>query len=159
MQGRVRLSDDEWRRLLTPEQFRITRRQGTEPPCSGRYHDFHGTGVYRCVCCGNELFSSRDKSLLPEKWATFLAPVRQDSISTAPHIVNLMVRTAVRCGRCDAHLGYLLPERRPPAWTRYVINSTALLFHDDRCTATAGAGVLAAGPNGRTETGVMSGPA
>jgi len=149
MHGRIRLSDDEWRRLLTPEQFRITRQQGTGPPCSGRYHDFHGVGVYRCVCCGNELFSSRDKSLIPEQWPTFWAPVRQDSISTSPHIVQFLVRTAVKCGRCDAHLEYMLPERRPPAWTRYLINSTALLFHDERCTATSGAGALVSRAGGQ----------
>jgi peptide-methionine (R)-S-oxide reductase len=143
MQGRIRLSDNEWRRVLTSEQFRITRQQGTEPPCSGRYHDFHGIGVYRCICCGNELFSSRDKSLIPEKWPNFRAPIRQDSITMAPHIVEYLVRTAVKCGRCDAHLGYMFPERRSPSWTRYLINSTALFFHDDRSTATSSAGALA----------------
>ncbi len=133
MQEKSRLIDHEWQQRPTPEQYRITRQQGMEPPCSGRYHDFHGNGVYRCASCGYELFSSREKSALPAKWPTFRAPITQERVTTAPQIVHFLVRTAVKCGRCDAHLGYMFPERRPPAWTRYLINSAALTFHEDDC--------------------------
>jgi peptide-methionine (R)-S-oxide reductase len=148
-QETIRRSDSEWRQMLTTELYRITRLQGTEPPCSGRYHDFHGVGVYRCACCGFELFSSREKSPLPEKWPTFRAPITEERITTAPHIDHFMVRTAVKCGRCDAHLGFLFPDRKPPAWKRYVVNSIALTFHDDR---RQGIG-QSAGASGGTRSG------
>ncbi len=149
MRGEITLSEEEWRQILTPEQFRVTRQQGTEPPCSGRYHDFHGVGTYRCVCCGYELFSSREKSPLPEKWPTFRAPITEERITTAPHIVDFLVRTAVKCGRCGAHLGFVFPDRRPPAWNRYLINSAALVFHDDRLQETASAIGAAGSATGR----------
>ncbi len=132
MQEKIRLSDDEWRKILTAEQYRITREKGTEPPCSGRYHDFHGEGTYRCACCGYEIFSSREKSQFPEKWPTFRAPITEERVTLEPHIIAFLVRTAVKCGRCDAHLGYVFPDRKPPAWMRYLINSAALIFHDQR---------------------------
>ncbi len=133
MKEKIRLSDYELQRRPTPQQVRTMRQQGMEPPCSGRYHDFHGNGVYRCACCGYELFSSREKSALPAKWPTFRAPITQERVTTTPQIIHFLVRTAVKCGRCDAHLGYMFPERRPPAWTRYLINSAALTFHEDCC--------------------------
>ena len=109
MQRAVNRSDEEWRDVLSAEQYRVMRQQGTEPPCSGRYHDFHGAGVYRCACCGYELFSSREKSPTPEHWPTFRAPVTGERVVMVPHAVHFVLRTAVRCGRCDAHLGFLLP--------------------------------------------------
>ncbi len=131
MQDKVRLSDHEWRRILSPERYRITRQQETELPCSGSYHDFQGVGVYRCACCGYELFSSREKSLQPQKWPTFRAPITEERVTTAPRIDHFLVRTAVKCGKCDAHLGYVFPDRKPPSWARYVINSAALTFLAD----------------------------
>ncbi len=144
MDEKIRLSEDEWRQVLTPEQFRITRQQGTEPASSGPYHNFHGTGTYRCVCCGYELFSSREKSRIPGKWPTFRSPITEERIATSRHVVHAVVRYAVKCGRCDAHLGFLFPEKRPPSWRRYVINSAALEFHDERFPVSAEAPVSSA---------------
>lgn len=131
MTEKIRKSEAEWRRILTPEQYRIARQRGTEPASSGLYHDFHGAGTYRCACCGYELFSSREKFVTPEKWPTFRAPITEERVATAPHVDHFMVRTAVKCGRCDAHLGFLFPDRKPPAWRRYLINSAALVFQGD----------------------------
>ncbi|NTW68145.1 MAG: hypothetical protein HGB21_17820, partial [Nitrospirae bacterium] len=86
MLEKVTKSDAEWRRLLTPEQYRITREKGTERPWSGRYHDFNGTGVYLCVCCGSRLFSSREKYAVPGKWPTFWAPIAPRNVKTRREI-------------------------------------------------------------------------
>ncbi len=118
----------EWLRNLTPEQYRVTRQKGTEPAYSGRYHDFHGNGKYRCICCGNDLFSSREKFGARAKWPTFWAPAGTGSVKTSREIFHFMVRNEVRCTQCDAHLGYVFEDGRPPTGVRYFINSAALLF-------------------------------
>ncbi|NTW59327.1 MAG: peptide-methionine (R)-S-oxide reductase MsrB [Nitrospirae bacterium] len=128
MLEKVTKSDAEWRRLLTPEQYRITREKGTERPWSGRYHDFNGTGVYLCVCCGSRLFSSREKYAVPGKWPTFWAPIAPRNVKTRREISRFVIRNEVLCSRCDAHLGYVFEDGRPPAGVRYFINSAALSF-------------------------------
>jgi peptide-methionine (R)-S-oxide reductase len=132
MHEKIRLNSEERRGGLSLEQIRITRGQGTEPPCSGQYHDFHGEGIYRCTCCGYELFNAREKSPVPQQW-TFRAPITDERIATEPHIADFLIRTRVKCGRCGTHLGYVLfPDRNPPAWTRYLINSAALTFQGEQ---------------------------
>lgn len=130
-------NDPEWERRLTPEEFRITRNKGTEPPYSGKYHDFHAAGIYRCVCCGNALFSSEAKYRVKSKWPTFWAPLRSMSITTEREIFHFMIRNEVQCNRCGSHLGYVFEDGRPPTGIRYFINSAALRFvPQDRATST-----------------------
>ena len=121
----------EWRRLLTPEQYRITREKGTERAWSGRYHDFNGTGVYLCVCCGSRLFSSREKYAVPGKWPAFWSPIAPKNVRTRWETFHFIVRREVLCNRCDAHLGYLFEDGRPPSGMRYFINSAALSFREN----------------------------
>lgn len=131
MLNKVIKSDNEWRMLLTPEQYRITREKGNEPARSGRYHNFNGTGVYLCVCCGSRLFSSREKFPTPEKWPTFWAPIGPRNVKTSREIFDFMFRREVLCSRCDAHLGYVFDDGQPPTGDRYVINSAALSFQEN----------------------------
>jgi len=128
MRERMVRSEAAWREILTPEQFAVTRRKGTEPVYSGRYCDFQGAGIYRCVCCGNALFSSEAKFEARSKWPTFWAPVDQENIRTARDILHFMIRNQVLCAYCDAHLGYVFEDGRPPVGVRYFINSCALTF-------------------------------
>ena len=121
-------SENEWRSKLTAEQYRITRQKGTEPAYSGRYHDFNESGIYRCICCGNDLFSSREKFSARAKWPVFWAPAGARSVRTSREIFHFMIRNEVTCAHCDAHLGYVFEDGRPPTGVRYFINSAALLF-------------------------------
>ena len=128
MTKEIKKTDDEWRKVLTPLQFEVTRRKGTEPPFSGKYNKFYKDGVYRCVACGAPLFSSESKYDSGSGWPSFWEAMGEGHIKTSMDYSHGMIRTEVRCGRCDAHLGHLFDDGPQPSGQRYCINSAALDF-------------------------------
>src|SRR5262245_56488929 len=119
-------SDKEWRELLSDEQYRITREKGTERAFTGEYWDCHDDGVYRCVCCGEELFSSSDKFDSGSGWPSFMRPIDGAQLGTETDRTHGMTRTEVTCKSCGAHLGHVFPDGPRPTGERYCINSASL---------------------------------
>ncbi len=126
MVERLHLSDEEWRARLTPEEYRVLRQHGTEPPGSGCFLKTKDPGTYVCAGCGNPLFASGEKFESGTGWPSFTQPIGPNALTEHIDHSYGMVRTEVRCARCDGHLGHVFPDGPPPTGLRYCINSVAV---------------------------------
>ncbi|NOX27202.1 MAG: peptide-methionine (R)-S-oxide reductase MsrB [Gammaproteobacteria bacterium] len=125
---KIQKTDDEWRKVLSNEQFRVARKGGTERAFSGQYYDNKDGGVYRCICCNTELFQSTEKYDSGSGWPSFWQPVSDDVIEQLVDNSHGMQRVEVRCGQCEAHLGHVFTDGPQPTGQRYCINSASLDF-------------------------------
>lgn len=126
MSEKVVKTEEEWRRLLSAEQYRVLREKGTERAFSGAYHDAHDPARYLCAACGSELFRSEEKFESGTGWPSFCAPVSEKSVETEIDRSHGMVRTEVHCARCGGHLGHVFTDGPAPTGLRYCINSVSL---------------------------------
>jgi peptide-methionine (R)-S-oxide reductase len=128
---KVEKTEAEWRELLTPEQFHVTRKHGTERAFSGPNWDNHETGQYRCVCCNKPLFRSETKFESGTGWPSFFTPADPQAVTEHKDRGFFMTRTEIRCSDCDAHLGHVFNDGPRPTGLRYCMNGTAMVFDPD----------------------------
>ena len=131
MADKVQKTDAEWKKVLTPNQFHVTREKGTEPPFTGEYESTETAGTYKCVCCGQPLFRSEAKYHSGSGWPSFTAPAEGKSVEEEADSSHGMRRTEVRCSKCAAHLGHVFDDGPGPTGLRYCINSVAMKLDRD----------------------------
>ena len=133
---RVEKTDEEWRELLTPEQFQVARAKGTERPFCGTLLDNKKLGVYSCICCGLPLFTSDSKFNSGTGWPSFFQPIADENVTEETDVTFGMRRTEILCARCDCHLGHVFPDGPRPTGLRYCVNSESLTFTENGALAT-----------------------
>ena len=127
----IRKTEEEWKRLLTKEQYAVMRERGTERPFTCELKEYKGAGVYRCAACALPLFRSGGKFESGTGWPSFYEPVSDEAIRYLTDASHGMVRTEIRCGNCDAHLGHVFPDGPQPTGERFCVNSASMSFTDD----------------------------
>lgn len=130
MTEKITKPEHEWQEQLTPEQFAVTRQKGTERAFTGAFYKHKGKGIYQCICCGNELFSSETKYESGSGWPSFWAPLDPAQVKLETDTSHGMRRVEVMCNRCEAHLGHVFPDGPRPTGERYCINSVSLKFEE-----------------------------
>ncbi|MBO6678564.1 peptide-methionine (R)-S-oxide reductase MsrB [Parvibaculum sp.] len=132
--GKLVKEDTEWREKLTPEQYAVTRKAGTERAFTGPWVNEHRDGTYKCICCGAPLFRSETKYESGSGWPSFYEPIEKDAVEEHADDSHNMRRTEVVCAKCDAHLGHVFPDGPRPTGLRYCMNGTALDFKPDNAS-------------------------